>query len=91
MAASEVICRAVVCEEFGGPDVLAIKSKSVPPPVPGQLRVRIGAAGVNPSDTYVRLGPSGPYAGTKLLPSLPYTPGKDGAGVVEAVGSEGCQ
>eukprot|EP00658_Telonema_sp_P-2_P005008 TRINITY_DN11876_c0_g1_i4.p1 TRINITY_DN11876_c0_g1~~TRINITY_DN11876_c0_g1_i4.p1 ORF type:complete len:335 (+),score=48.20 TRINITY_DN11876_c0_g1_i4:122-1126(+) len=40
-------------------------------------------AGVNPSDTYVRLGPEGPWAATPhLLPELPFTPGKDGAGVV---------
>ena len=44
--------------------------------------------GVNPSDTYVRLGPNGPYKGNKkLIPDLPYTPGKDAAGVVEQVGS----
>ena len=44
--------------------------------------------GVNPSDTYVRLGPNGPYKGNKkLIPELPYTPGKDASGVVERVGS----
>jgi len=52
-----------------------------------EILIRVHAAGVNPSDTYVRLGPEGPYAGNKkLIPSLPYTPGKDGAGVVEKVG-----
>ena len=45
------------------------------------------AAGVNPSDTYVRLGPHGPWAATPhLLPTPPFTPGKDGAGIVEAIG-----
>ena len=44
------------------------------------MLVRIHAAGVNPYDTYMR---AGTYA---LKPSLPYTPGSDGAGVVEAVG-----
>jgi NADPH2:quinone reductase len=43
--------------------------------------VKIKAAGVNPVDTYIR---AGQYA---ALPTLPYTPGVDGAGVVEAVGS----
>jgi len=42
--------------------------------------VRLRAAGVNPVDTYIR---SGSYA---MLPTLPYTPGADGAGTVEAVG-----
>ena len=40
------------------------------------------AAGVNPVDTYIR---SGTYA---RLPSLPYTPGKDSAGVIERIGTE---
>ena len=42
--------------------------------------VKIGAAGVNPVDTYIR---SGGYA---RKPALPYTPGSDGAGVVHSVG-----
>lgn len=78
--------RAIVVQEFGGPDVLKVADKVLPPLQEGQVLVGIKAAGVNPSDTYVRLGPHGPYAGRpELLPSLPYTPGKDGAGVVEAV------
>ena len=44
------------------------------------MRVRIEAAGVNPVETYIR---TGTYA---RKPALPYTPGSDGAGVVEAVG-----
>ena len=47
---------------------------------PVEVLVRIHAAGVNPYDTYMR---AGTYA---LKPPLPYTPGSDGAGVVEAVG-----
>lgn len=45
-----------------------------------QVVVKIGAAGVNPVETYIR---SGAYA---RKPSLPYTPGTDGAGVVHSVG-----
>ena len=48
----------------------------------GQVLVRIKAAGVNPVDTYIR---AGVYA---RKPSLPYTPGTDAGGVVEAVGAE---
>jgi NADPH2:quinone reductase len=48
----------------------------------GQVVVRVKAAGVNPADTYVR---TGTYA---IKPSLPYTPGVDGAGLVEKIGSD---
>ena len=52
-----------------------------------QILIKVEAAGVNPSDTYQRLGPDGPWAATPhLLPKLPYTPGKDGAGTVKAIG-----
>ena len=47
-----------------------------------QVLVRVHAAGVNPVDTYIR---TGTYA---RLPTLPYTPGLDSAGVIEQVGAE---
>src|SRR6187455_708893 len=73
------IMQAILAREFGGPEVLQLEN--VPDPVAGagQLRVRIHAVGVNPYDTYMR---AGTYA---IKPDLPYTPGADGAGVVEAV------
>eukprot|EP00927_Polykrikos_kofoidii_P033962 TRINITY_DN2879_c0_g2_i1.p1 TRINITY_DN2879_c0_g2~~TRINITY_DN2879_c0_g2_i1.p1 ORF type:complete len:377 (+),score=68.21 TRINITY_DN2879_c0_g2_i1:113-1132(+) len=78
---------SIVAEKFGGPEVMQLGSKVLPAVAAGQVRVKIGAAGVNPSDTYMRLGPHGPWAATPhLLPSPPFTPGKDGAGVVEEVG-----
>jgi NADPH:quinone reductase len=67
--------------EFGSEDVLEYASMPDPVPAAGQVRVRIRAAGVNPADTYVR---TGTYAFYK--PALPYTPGFDGAGDVDAVG-----
>ena len=80
-------CRAVVCSEFGGPEVMEVRETVLPELQPGQVLVKMRAAGVNPSDTYMRLGPHGPWGATPhLLPPLPFTPGKDGAGVVEAVG-----
>jgi hypothetical protein len=47
-----------------------------------QVLIRVHATGVNPVDTYIR---SGVFA---RKPSLPYTPGSDAAGVVEAVGKK---
>lgn len=72
--------KAVLVPEFGGPEVLTLKEIPTPSPAVGQVLVRIHAAGVNPYDTYMR---NGTYA---IKPPLPYTPGSDGAGVVEAVG-----
>jgi NADPH:quinone reductase len=72
--------KAIRVHEFGGPPVMKLEDVPDPKPGAGQVVVRVHAAGVNPMDTYVR---AGTYA---RKPSLPYTPGADGAGVVEAVG-----
>jgi NADPH2:quinone reductase len=53
-----------------------------PSPGPGEVLVKIKAAGVNPVETYIR---AGTYA---KLPTLPYTPGGEGTGDVEAVGED---
>ena len=73
--------KAIVVKEFGGPEVLKVEEIPQPKPGPGQVVVRIKAAGVNPADTYMR---SGNYSSK---PPLPYTPGSDGAGVIETVGA----
>jgi len=72
--------KAIVVREYGEPEVMRIEERPDPMPGEGQVLVRIKAAGVNPADTYAR---SGNYASK---PPLPYTPGTDGAGLVEAVG-----
>jgi NADPH2:quinone reductase len=72
--------KAILVREFGGPDVLKLEEVPTPKPAAGEVLVRIHAAGVNPYDTYMR---AGTYP---RKPPLPYTPGSDGAGVVEAVG-----
>src|SRR2546427_6588822 len=72
--------KAILVREFGGPEVLKLEEVPTPKPAAGQVLVRFHAAGVNPYDTYMR---AGPYA---VKPPLPYTPGSDGAGVIEAVG-----
>jgi NADPH2:quinone reductase len=71
---------AIVVREFGPPEVMKIETVQDPAPGPDQVLVRVKAVGINPVETYVR---SGSYA---RKPNLPYTPGTDIAGVVEAVG-----
>ncbi len=73
--------KAIIVREFGAADVMKFEEIATPEPRENQVLVRIKAAGVNPVDTYIR---SGVYA---QKPELPYTPGKDGAGIVEATGA----
>jgi NADPH:quinone reductase len=72
--------KAIQVHRFGGPEVLELREIPTPKAGPGQVLVRVHAAGVNPYDTYMR---NGTYA---IKPQLPYTPGSDAAGTVEAVG-----
>jgi NADPH2:quinone reductase len=72
--------KAIRVHQFGDPAVMLLEEAPDPVPGPGQIVVRLHAAGVNPVETYIR---SGKYA---RLPQLPYTPGTDGAGVVEQSG-----
>ena len=74
--------KAIRVTAFGGPDVLRLEEVPTPNPGPGEVLVRIHASGINPVETYIR---AGKYA---RLPELPYTPGNDGAGVVEEVGTD---
>lgn len=75
--------KAINVSKFGGPEVLIYSDVDEPTPGSTEVKVRLYAAGVNPNDTYVR---TGTYAFYK--PELPYTPGFDGAGIIENVGSE---
>jgi NADPH2:quinone reductase len=69
---------AIRVHEVGGPEVLKWEEVEVGDPGPGQVRLRQEAAGINFIDVYHRTG---------LYPQpLPFTPGVEGAGVVEAVG-----
>ena len=72
--------KAIRVHKFGGPEVLQLDEIPEPKAGPGQVLIEIKAVGVNPVDTYIR---SGSYP---LLPSLPYIPGGDAAGVVKGVG-----
>ncbi len=73
--------KAIRVHEFGGPEVLKLEEIPTPKPDAGQVLLRVRAIGVNPYDTYMR---AGTYA---IKPPLPYTPGSDAAGTIEAVGS----
>ncbi len=68
--------KSIRVHEFGGPEQLKLEEVPDPQPGPGQVVVRVHAAGVNPVEGYIR---TGTYA---FKPSLPYTPGQDGAGVI---------
>lgn len=68
--------RIRVCN-FGDPGVLKLEDVVIPTPGTGQILVKIHSVGVNPVETYIRSGMYGPHP-------LPYTPGTDAAGTVEA-------
>jgi NADPH2:quinone reductase len=72
--------KAIRVSEYGGPSVLKLEEIPTPQPGPNQVLVRNHAVGVNPVDTYLRSNTD------NRGPKLPYTPGSDAAGVVEAVG-----
>ena len=74
--------KAIVVREFGEPEVMKLEDVPVPDPSGSQVVVRIHAAGVNPVDTYLRTGIHA------HAPKLPYTPGKDGSGIVESTGPD---
>jgi NADPH:quinone reductase len=72
--------KAIRVHEFGAPAVLQLEEVPAPKPRAGEVLVRVHAAGVNPYEGYQR---AGTYS---VKPNLPYTPGSDAAGVVEAIG-----
>lgn len=73
--------RAVGVREFGGPEQLEVLDVARPEPGAGEVRIRVYAATVNPTDTVLR---AGLHRTRDLEP--PYIPGMDAAGVIEAVG-----
>lgn len=75
--------KGISVAEFGAPDVMKLADIAIPQPNDGEVLVKVYAAGINPVETYKR---AGTYA-KHLLPSLPFTPGADGAGMVEAIGN----
>jgi len=75
--------KAIRVHHFGGPEVLKLEEIADPVLGVGEVLLRVKAAGVNPYDTYMRAGAYG-----ARNPSLPYTPGSDAAGIIEALGND---
>jgi NADPH2:quinone reductase len=72
--------KAIVVENFGGPEVLVYRDAEKPSPKAGEALVKLGAVGLNYIDVYHRTG---------LYPApRPFIPGTEGAGVVEVVGPD---
>lgn len=72
--------KAIQIEGYGGPEVMKLRELAVPKPGPGEALVKVRAVGVNFIDVYHR---TGRYPGM-----LPFTPGMEAAGVVEALGAD---
>ncbi|MCZ1012476.1 NADP-dependent oxidoreductase [Streptomyces lydicus] len=77
--------RAILYNEFGGPEVLALGHTDKPVPGPGQVRVKVMTAGVNPLDHKRRYGWVEQFYPT----TFPAVPGLEFAGVVDALGEGG--
>ena len=76
--------RAVIFEQYGPAEVLRVEHVPMPVPGPGELLVRVLAAGVSPFDVQVRAG----LAAHWLPLTFPHTLGTDFAGIVEETGAE---
>ena len=74
--------RAVVCDRLGDPSVLKIEERPIPEPGPADVLIKVGAASVNFPDVLML------SAGYQHKPELPFVPGMEGAGTIEAVGAE---
>lgn len=74
------MARAIIADEFGPPEVYTIRDHAAPEPGPGQIRVAIKAIGISYVDV---LTAAGKY---QVTPPLPFIPGSECAGIVEAVG-----
>src|SRR3954462_8386837 len=73
---------AIFFEQFGGPEVLKLGEIDEPHAGPGQVRIAVRAAGVNPMDHAIRNG----YLAQVFPTPLPAIPGNEAAGVVDEVG-----
>ncbi len=72
--------KAIVVERLGPPDVMEVRELPVPQPGPGEVRLKVEAVGINFADV---LAVAGEYL---TRTRLPYTPGMEFAGIVDALG-----
>ena len=77
--------RAVGVTEFGGPEALHLVDVPAEPLGPGQVRLRVRAATVNPTDTYLR---NGTYADRDPVKEFPFVPGMDVAGELAEISAD---
>lgn len=75
--------QAVRVHQFAVPNAMKLETIQDPMPGPGQVRIRLANAGINPNETYVLTGTYAFYT-----PELPFTPGFDGAGIIDALGED---
>lgn len=75
--------RAVGINSYGGPEALEVVELPDPHAGPAELRIRVHAATVNPTDTYVG---NGARAAVQQSTPKPYVPGMDAAGVIDEIG-----
>ncbi|EHY9867697.1 NADP-dependent oxidoreductase [Vibrio vulnificus] len=76
--------KQIVITEFGGPDVLAIRSSQMPEPKPGQVIIKVYFSGINPIDVKTRAGLG--WAAAQNKDKLPWVPGYDISGKVISCG-----
>ncbi|POF51127.1 alcohol dehydrogenase catalytic domain-containing protein, partial [Vibrio vulnificus] len=76
--------KQIVITEFGGPDVLAIRSSQMPEPKPGQVVIKVYFSGINPIDVKTRAGLG--WAAAQNKDKLPWVPGYDISGKVVSCG-----
>jgi NADPH:quinone reductase-like Zn-dependent oxidoreductase len=81
---STMMMQAIRAYDYGGPEVLKLEQAPRPEPQSGEVLIRMMAAGVNPADWKMR---SGMYRAFMPL-TFPWTPGLEGAGMIEAVGTD---
>lgn len=76
--------QAIRIHNYGESDVLTLEAIAQPEPQPNEVLIRVQAAGVNPLDWKIRAG----YMKEIFPMPLPFTPGMDVAGIVEAIGAD---
>lgn len=84
----QAMMKAVRMHAFGGPEALVLEEVPRPEPGPGDVLIRVNAAGVNPADWYARGGFANIPEAMRPELLVPFTPGSDVSGVVAAVGPQ---